>query len=83
LNQLAIEFSPRCSVPDADTQAGQILRALQAGEKLTPLEALEKFGCLSLSQRIGGLKRMGWPILTQMVKTRSGKSVAEYRMVSN
>jgi hypothetical protein len=80
MNQLAIEFSPRCSVPDPATQAGQILRALQAGEKLTPLEALEKYRCLSLSQRVGELVRMGWPIVRDRVKTHSGKTVGCYWM---
>ena len=56
MNQLAITFDPPkplCVVPDADTLAGKILRALQAGRKLTPLSALNEFQCLSLSQRIG------------------------------
>jgi hypothetical protein len=82
MNQLAMEFTPRreCVVPSADTIAGKILRALQAGERLTPLSALNEFQCLSLSQRVGELKRMGWPISSRPCKTPSGKTVAEYSM---
>jgi hypothetical protein len=61
------------------SQRLEILRALAKGERLTPLRALEQFGCLSLSQRVGELKREGWPIVSEMVDTPSGKRVAEYR----
>jgi hypothetical protein len=61
------------------SQRLEILRALAKGERLTPLRALEQFGCLSLSQRVGELKREGWPIVSEMVDMPSGKRVAEYR----
>ena len=83
MNQLANTydlFKPVCTAPDADTLAGKILRHLQAGNRLTPLSALQEFQCLSLSQRIGELKRMGWPIISAPHKTPSGKTVAEYSM---
>ena len=69
-----------CAAPHRGTMVYELLCALQAGEKLTPLLALEKYHCLSLSQRIGELKKQGWPILTEMVEVASGKRVACYSM---
>jgi hypothetical protein len=56
----------------------QILRHLAKGQSLTPLEALNLFGCLSLSQRIGELKREGWPIESELVAIGHGKKVSRY-----
>lgn len=67
-------------VPARDTMTYELLNALKQGEKLTPLSALEKYRCFSLSQRMGELRRAGWPIVSQMVKLNSGKSVAQYSM---
>ena len=39
------------------TQSDSILEYLKSGGSLTPLEALRLFGCLTLSQRFGELKR--------------------------
>jgi len=75
-----IAARPVCVVPDRDTLQGKLLRALQAGERLTPISALERFQCFSLSQRMGELRRMGWPITATMVRVPSGKKVAEYSM---
>ncbi len=85
MNQLAIDFTarPRCVVPDQDTQLGTLLRALQRGERLTVAQALSEYGVYALSQRMGDLKRMGWPVLTSTITTNSGKRVAEYRMGAN
>lgn len=71
---------PRCQVPEPDTLQGKLLRALQRGERLTPISALQGYQCFSLSQRMGELKRAGWPIVAEMVKTPSGKRVAEYSL---
>jgi hypothetical protein len=78
--QLAIDFfeRPKCVVPEANTLQGKLLRAMQSGERLTPISALEGYQCFSLSQRIGELKRMGWPIQSRMIEVPSGKRVAEY-----
>lgn len=54
-----------------------IQRHLAQGKSITPLLALRKFGCLSLSQRIGELKREKWPIKSEMVRIGS-KRVARY-----
>lgn len=78
MNQLAL--LPECRVPPQGTMTYELLMALKKGERLTPLSALERYRCFSLSQRMGELKRAGWPILTQMVPLHSGKKVAEYRL---
>jgi hypothetical protein len=85
MNQLAIDFAaiPRCVVPERDTQLGTLLRALQRGERLTVAVAMSEYGVYALSQRMGDLKRMGWPVLTSTITTNSGKRVAEYRMEAN
>ena len=67
-------------LPEKGTMTWDLLMALQSGERLTPLTALERYRCFSLSQRMGELRRSGWPIVSRMVKLNSGKSVAEYRM---
>ena len=68
-----------CRVPENGTQCRTLLNALQRGEKLRPLDSALKYGCLSLSQRVGDLKRKyGWPVQSRMVETETGKHVAEY-----
>ena len=74
---------PRGTMPSSGTQLGTLLQALQRGEKLTVAQALTQYGCYALSQRMGDLKRMGWPVLTSTITTNSGKRVAEYRMEAN
>ena len=69
-----------CRIPDRGTVSYEILMALKQGHKLTPLNALQMFGCLSLSQRVGELKRDGWPIRTRLVEVNSRKKVAEYSL---
>lgn len=64
----------------ADTQEMQILRFLAQGYTLTALEALERFQCMALSQRIGSLKRKGWPIVSKTIKTKTNKRVALYEI---
>jgi hypothetical protein len=59
------------------SQATEILRVLAKGKSLTPLSALRLCGTLSLSQRIGELKRKRWPIESEMV-TRGKSRVACY-----
>lgn len=60
--------------------AYELLMALKNGERLTPLSALERYRCFSLSQRMGELRRSGWPIRSMMVSVNSGKKVACYWM---
>ena len=60
------------------TQSFQILQHLLSGGSLTPLDSLNLFGVLALSQRIGELKRQGFPIKTEIVEVPSHKRVARY-----
>lgn len=76
VTQAELAFEVR--VPSAGTQNYVLLMALERGERLTVVVALKKYGVYALSQRIGELKRMGWPIQTRLVKTWSGKLVSEY-----
>jgi len=55
-----------------------ILDHLNAGRSLTPLEALNLFGCFRLSARIYDLRAAGHDVAGRMVKTETGKMVAEY-----
>jgi len=65
---------------DRESQTAAILSALQAGRKLTPLNALNEFGCFRLGARVWDLKKQGFDVKTVMVKTPSGKRVAEYSL---
>lgn len=50
-----------------------IIKKLVAGEQISPLTAFKEFGCLSLPQRISELRKMGYPIKGEMVKTANNK----------
>jgi hypothetical protein len=63
------------------TQSQAILALLRKGKRLTPLTALNEIGCLSLSQRIGDLKRKGYQIARTMVEVGPRKHVASYRLI--
>ncbi len=65
------------------SQKNDILAALQQGQHLTPLNALIRVHTMSLSQRIGQLKRAGYPIQTKIVKIGPNKRVAEYWLELN
>ncbi len=75
MNQLAISFT-ECRVPSEDSQCGVLLRAMKKGERLTIWSAM-RLGCGALHQRIGELKRMGWPVQRAVV-SKNGKRVAEF-----
>ena len=60
------------------TQTVMILNHLLAGGSLTPLESLQLYGCMALSQRIGELKRAGYPIKRELIQLPSHKHVARY-----
>lgn len=62
------------------TQEKAILRWLRSGNRITPLEALKRFGTLRLGARIYDLRRNGYNIKTDRVKTRGGAVVASYRL---
>ena len=61
-----------------DSQRKRILRWLAQGKTLTPLQALRLFGTLSLSQRVGELRRKErWPIESKLIQV-GGSRVAKY-----
>lgn len=64
----------------SQSQCKMILSHLQSGQKLTVLDSMKLFNCYRLSARIKNLRDMGYQIETEMVKTTSGKRIAEYRM---
>lgn len=47
-------------------------------EPFTVLYAITHFGCFALSQRIGELKRMGFPIQSEWHELENGKRVMKY-----
>ena len=63
-----------------ESQNRQILIALLEGDKLTPLTMLTSFDSLRASARIYDLRKRGWNIKTNIIKTSSGKHVAEYSL---
>ena len=63
-----------------DTQCEQILGWLLTGRSITHLDALDMFGCARLGARIYDLKKLGHNITKIMVKTKTKKHVASYRM---
>lgn len=69
-----------CRVPEKGTQCFSLLLAMQAGERLTVASALRFYSVYALSQRVGELKRMGWPIQSRTVTTAGGARVSEYWM---
>ena len=60
------------------TQCGMIAAYLEQGNTITHLEALYLFGCFHLSSRICDLKNRGYNIGRVMVKTPTGKHIAQY-----
>jgi hypothetical protein len=71
---------PILRVPETGTQNYELLRAFKRGERLTVAVALERYGCFAISQRVGELRRQGWPVRSQTIKLPSGKHVSEYWM---
>ena len=67
-----------CRVPEPHTQCGELLRAFQRGERLTVAEALSQYGVYALSQRVGELKKAGWPIESEWYATAGGAKVKRY-----
>lgn len=69
-----------CQAPKAGTQHHTLLMAFQRGESLTVGIALERYGVYALSQRVGELKKMGWPIDSEPVTTAGGARISRYWM---
>lgn len=60
-------------------QLDTLQAALDRGEVLTVASALAAYGVYALSQRMGELRREGYPVERAMIALPSGKRVAEYR----
>ena len=60
------------------SQASHIAAYMMQGNKITPLEALNLFGSLRLSAVIFVLRKRGYKIQVERVKTSTGKWVAQY-----
>ena len=63
-----------------DSQCKKILDFLKEGNGITPIDALNLFGCFRLGARIADIKKMGYNIVTEMVKVGDGKRVAKYHL---
>ncbi len=71
-------LEPRCKPITRGTQHYEILMYLEKGGRLTVAKALTELGVYALSQRIGELKKQGWPIQSRTVETNGGARVSEY-----
>lgn len=71
-------LEPRCKVPEKGGQLYELLTALKSGKKLTVARALTEHACYALSQRMGDLRKLGWPIQSKFITTAGGASVKEY-----
>lgn len=67
-------------MPKQGSQHYELLMAMKQGKRLTVARALTEHGVYALSQRVGELKRMGWPILSRTIETAGGARVSEYWM---
>ena len=63
-------MSPQCKT---------LLEALKSGKTLTVAEALTKYGVYALSQRCGELRKLGYPVKSELVPV-GGKHVARYSL---
>lgn len=67
------------SAAAGDSQEARILAALRAGIRITAGYALQEFHCFRLAARIDALRRHhGIQIESRLIKTPSGKHIAEY-----
>lgn len=61
-----------------ESQRRAILGAMLEGSKLTALDGLRRFGSLSFAKRISEIVSLGYPIVKEWIKTKSGKRVIRY-----
>lgn len=71
--QLVLQYEPTYKQPHVGTQARELLMAFYRGERLTVGEALNKYHVYALSQRVGELRKLGWPIKDERVPGKSYK----------
>ena len=65
------------------SQTAMILRDLQRGKRISLRTALYDYKCMSLSQRIGELRRRGYTIHTEMIRVSERTRVAQYRLLAS
>ena len=63
------------------THTQRTIQLLRAGW-ITALQSAQKGGCLSLSQRVGELRREGLYVADKWVCTQSGARVKAYKLLS-
>lgn len=73
-----MSFDSVVRLPEKNTQTYRLLMAMKKGVRLTVAKALNEYGCFALSQRMGDLKRDGWPVMSRTIKTASGARISEY-----
>ena len=62
------------------TQEQAILTDLKRGKRITQWDAAIDYGCWRLSGRIYDLRQDGHKIITDLISTHNGKTIAEYRL---
>ncbi len=63
-----------------ESQVQLILAALIRGEEVTHLTASQRFGCARLASRINDIKKMGYNVVTEIVKGSNGQRYGSYRL---
>ena len=53
---------------------------MQAGTKFTIWNAMAELGVGALHQRVIELRKMGWPVKREEIRTENGKRVAQFWM---
>ena len=61
-----------------ETQNAKIKAYLNTGKTITPAEAFNIIGTMKLATRIGEVKRDGFPVDSEWVKTADGKRFKKY-----
>lgn len=69
-----------CRVPEKGTQAHRLLMAMQEGVRLTIWNAMTEYRCGALHQRIGDLRKLGWPVQRRIITGNDGQPLAEFYM---
>lgn len=65
-----------------ENQRTMIINHLMTKGPLTVLTAIEYIGCYALSQRVGEIRREGFPIKSKWLELDNGKRVKQYYLES-
>ena len=80
--QTQLDFAPIRREPryplSTQRQLWTLLEALRRGERLTVAFVLKRYDVYALSQRMGQLRSLGWPIQSEFTELASGKNVKQY-----